>query len=52
MTRFYDSAESKRGVMTNALFSIHMSHFDLVAPSNMTMLFLFPMAHSRRRFGT
>jgi hypothetical protein len=30
MTGFYDSALSKKGVMTNTLFSSHMSHFDPV----------------------
>jgi hypothetical protein len=52
MIEFYDSTELKRGVLTNTLFSTHVSHFDPVAFSNMATSFLFPMAHSWHRFRT
>jgi hypothetical protein len=38
--------------MTNTLSSSRVSHFDPVAPSNMTRSIMFPLARSRRRFGT
>jgi hypothetical protein len=51
MTGFYDSALSKKGVMTNTLFSSHMSHFDPVAPANMTRSSVFPMERTDAGLG-